>query len=314
MSFQDLLTSGHRKLGALALIFLFRTILTVSWRHRGKGIIGVLCYPAQLISYYLFPIAASSFWSWRPRVMLAAYAWFRLVDDVMDDDSPPPLSMTREQYLHRKNQILESLTTSTVVSAPSQPEDVLLAFVLAMANQKEIDVAQDLVDLWKVMTWDDQRYRQARLASREELVRYAELQDRSVLSFCVKVGGGDSQRFDNLASHIVGLFTRTDWLLDIEKDLRKGVVNIAVEAVEKYGLDLAQLGSNETDGALWSDPGFIAWYSDEVTALEAQWVDLRGALNGRFGEVFRSRMLTYLFQRLVVGHFEQEFRTVMSRR
>lgn len=313
MSFQKMQSMSRWKLNALALFFLLDTLARAVWRRKGEGIRGLIRYP-WLLSKYLVELVVGFFLlTWRVRIILSAYAWFRRVDDVMDKDAEPPRGYTRESYLAQKQKVVASLPNISNCSVSLLTEDLLLVHLLRESSRCGVDVVKEIVNLWSVMCWDNERRSRSALATREEMTQYATLQDDSILGVYVKVFNGDTRRFYEVSQLLAGIFTKTDWLSDLDGDLQKGIVNIPRESFAEYDLELSRLLTCKSWEDLRTVPGFTSWYVEEVKTLDKQWTETRAVLGQNFGGTFSSRLLIFVFQKFMVEEFECSFEKLSSR-
>ncbi|MFH1412697.1 MAG: squalene/phytoene synthase family protein [bacterium] len=301
------------KLNVFALFLLFDTFARSAWRRKDKGLRGLVCYPWFLFQYFIQMLIGFFLLTWRVTIILSFYAWFRRIDDVMDEDADPPRGYTRKSYLAQKQKVIASLPNLDNCSSSLLTEDLLLVFLLRESDYYKINIVKEITDLWTVMCWDNERQKNVTIATREEMFYYARSQDNLILGICVKVFGGDAQRFHELSSFSTGIFTRIDWLSDLDNDLRKGIVNIPLEVFEEHSLKLSQLLACKSWEELWIVPGFSSWYTEEIGMLGKLWVNMRTELGQNFGGIFSSRFLTFVFQKLVVKEFERAFKKSFSR-
>lgn len=307
MNLQQMQSMSRWKVNALALFFLIDTLVRAVWRRKGRGISGVARYPLSLVWRIAESLVGFFFLTWRVRIALCVYAWLRRIDDVMDEDAKPPKGYTREQYLEQKKQVVGSLSGLGDRRASLLAEDVLLVRLLQEEKRRNLGVASEIINLWSVMCWDDKRRRLRISIQREEMIRFAILQDESILAVCAKLFGGDTVRLREVSVIFAGIMTRTDWLRDIEIDLRRGSVSIPTEALDEHAIELPRLFACKSWDELSALPGFISWYAEEVRALGARWADVLTALGRDFGGVFSFWPLAFSVRKFLVEEFKRAF-------
>lgn len=305
MSFRKMQSMSRWKLNVIALFFLFDTLTRAVWRRRGKGMRGLVRYPWLLFKYVTKVLIGLLLITWRARIILSAYAWFRRIDDVMDEDGKTPREYTRESYIAQKREIMGSLPSIDDCTVPFLTEDLLLVHLLRESKHYGVDVTKEIMNLWSVMCWENERRSRRTLPAREEMIHYATLQDDSILGVCVKIFNGTVQRFFREVSCLLaGTLTRTDWLSDLDHDLQKGIVNIPREALSDRNPDLSRLFERKSWREIRAIPGLPYWYVKEAKTLNEKWADARASLSRNFGGPFLSRFLIFVFQKLMADEFE----------
>lgn len=313
MGFQKMQSMCRWRLNALALFFLIDTLVRAVWRRKGDRIQGLIRFLWFLLKYLALMLISFFLLTWRLTIILSAYAWFRRIDDVIDTDAVPPNGYTRESYLAQKEQIIESLPHLGNCPASLLMEDVLIVHLLRGADRCGVDIVKEISNIWSVMCWDDKRRCCQSLATREEMVYYATLQDESILGVCVKIFNGDVQRFREVSGSLIGILTRTDWLFDLDRDMLGGIVNIPIDAVTEHELETTKLFAHKSWEELQTIPGFASWYAQELKTLNDEWTKTQTILGQDFGGVFSSRLLTFIFQKLLVEEFKCAFEKSTAR-
>ena len=314
MDFQKMQSMSCWKLNAFVLFFALNTLVRAMWFRRGKGVRGFVHYPWHLFKYFVGVLIGLLLLKWRARIILSGYSWFRRVDDIMDRDSKPPQGFSRESYLAQKQEVIVSFPYLGDCSTSLLTEDLLLVHLLRESDRYGVDVVKEIINLWSIMCWDNERRSRKTPASREEMIHYATLQDISIFGIFIKVlnENEDVQRFCEMSGLSTGIGTRIDWLVDLADDLQKGVVNIPVEALTEYGLELSKLLACKSWEEFRTVPGFQSWYAEEIRTLRALWTKTRAALGPNFGDMFSSRLLTFIFRKLLVEKYERALEELFS--
>jgi hypothetical protein len=297
----------------LVLVLSIETLVRAVWKKRNKGISGFVTCVGFLCKYLGQLVLISCILSPRAKIFLAAYAWFRRVDDVMDNDALPPKGYSRELYLEQKKNIIFSLQYTNGHSMPLLREDILIVYLLRRSAQYKMDIWDDIVNIWSVMCLDERRRESKTLSTQNELVFQAIRQDHSIIGASIKIFGGNVERFYEIESVLDGVLSRTDWLYDICQDIQNGIIHIPAEAVKKHNINLSRLLVCNSWEELNAVNGFVSWYTEEIETLSRKWVLTRFFLRDNFGGIFTSRLLTFFGQKYVIDEFDDMFKEVSSR-
>lgn len=184
------------------------------------------------------------------KMLMVAYAWFRDIDDVVDGENHLPAGENVYSYLDRKRAVISQ-------GMISSKEDLLFECFVNFFDKKGVDMRGDSLDLISAMEWDC--IRRGHFVKREELEANMAMGDKSVLMLIIRASTGDFTACDELAPYW-GIFSKIDSLIDIEDDVRRGIINIPLEDAIIYGFRLEDIVS----GDLRSVKRFNEWYSAEV--------------------------------------------------
>lgn len=306
MPFQQLLTMRPALLTGKALRMQLAVVGRRSWQQSGSDWLRWCRFPIRFSRYLVMIMFGVLLVSRRMRIVVSSYCWFRIVDDILDGDREPPAGFSSATYRKRIDVLMAHLDDLQHCPVAPLPEDIHLVHIVSTCRQKRVDIRREMRGLWSVMSWDFDR-RHAPLPPRAlSLQHYATLQDRVILSGCIKLLGGDVRRIDALEVLTHGVFTRIDWVVDVARDLQAGVVNIPREATQRYGIDLsaARLAAAESEQRLRSIPGIRQWRADELAGLRRQWQDVRRPLVEVLIRSFRSRFRAMVLHRPLVRTFE----------
>lgn len=277
------------------------TLTRAVWRRKPSGATGFLVFLFRLGFYVLSIFLALLVMGMRTSIIISAYAWFRRVDDIMDGDVKTYSGEALTAYLIKKEKVLLGKSQEMMW------EDVLLTHVRMASKSYGFCAEVELRCLWRLMQTESSRQKTHVTASREDLLKHAREQDQAILGFCVKVVGGNFNRFLELSQILDGALTRTDWLDDLIGDLQKGICNVSSEAIKRHSIDLVQLRTCTSWNDLVSVQGFDSWYQEEVTTLSVTWQKIRTEMRSNFGGVFDSVILGKFFQRIMIKEFDDTF-------
>lgn len=262
------------------LVLQISITVASTWRRRRRGISGALRSAWRVCAYVGLVLLA--FASWRLRLIISAYAWFRCVDDVIDGDARIPKRTTLANYLAQKQQVFTAMVSCEPIHG--EPEDALLRDAISGALQHGIDVTPELRTLWYLVNEELHFRRTGECPSVEWGNGFACAQDTSILGFCVKVCGGDHQRFIKIAPRFEGIFTRTDSLYDHPVDEGRGI-----------------------GGALRH-----ARYAEELKAVARLWEYVMPDLRVQFEALIPPGLWRQFYRQLVFQQFHSNFLEVQQ--
>lgn len=199
------------------------------------------------------------------RLFRSGNFYWRYVDDVADNDKLlPKRYKTREEYLQTKRAIIQQLFSVQDAVIYGDKEDVLLADYCLAAKNLGVDLRQESLDILDSIIFDEERARQRKLLTQQELDDYFELLDPACISGALKVAREpvDVGEFWPLSMAVRTMFN----LRDFPKDFRDGLINISIEDIENYGVDLVQLEGRSTIRELIAYDSMRRWYFDQVAA------------------------------------------------
>lgn len=302
-------TSGQLwevKLRAYSLLYVVAEIYIVFRERRKAGLIALLSSPFRFAKYVICTLIVFAAFGRRAYIALLLFAWFRRVDDVIDGDTRLVQHWTLAAYRAQKRDLLGALSKAHL-GVMLLREDLLVVRAFALARDIAQTIAVEVTHIWEVIEWESDRRDESRLVTRAELVTETAKLDTAILRVCVKMLGGDIERFDAIAQEFTGVFTRADWLDNMSTDLREKIVNIPADGVSQFGIDVERVYSCGSWSELMQYSPFAAWYQDEIRRTAREWTDLRLVLGDDFGGVFTSRIVSRLFMRITVGKMEPQF-------
>lgn len=250
------------------------------------------------------------FLSRRMRIIASAHCWFRIVDDILDGDQEPPPGFTTDSYRKRVDVLMGFLDDIGRCPIAPRREDLLLVDALASCQKFGVDITAEMQNLWSVMAWDYDRGKLGAVQSRWVLQYYAALQDRTIISVCVKMLGGTGESAQQLEELAFGTFTRVDWVADVANDLRLGIINIPQDVILRHNIDVSGLlrSTPLTKNQLMRIPGIRQWREEELLAIWEHWQALQRPLIRMFISAFRSRFQARMVHAPLVRAFDHSWR------
>lgn len=223
------------------------------------------------------------FFSKRKKILMFLWAWFRKVDDILDEEDNLPDGYTINSYLLQKKTLVNG--DSSIVL----PEDVLFIYSSKLISRYKIRIYPEIKKLFEVM--EDEYYRRGKIISKRKIDYYMRKQDETI--FKIIFGIFDlSIENDKLPTYF-GIFTKIDSLLDIKEDLKIGLINISLEDCEKYNIDTKSLLVKKH---LRNIPGLVDWYDNEVEETFKVWNKAHSLLSEEF--LKNKKILLYFYQHL----------------
>ncbi len=199
-----------------------------------------------------------------------AYAYFRWVDDRLDDPNAP--AADRAVFLARQRTLLDSGYRGRL-PAGLCPEEALLADLIATDNETDSGLQSYLRHMMDVMAFDVAR--RGRLVSAAQLEDYTQLLSTAVGDALFHFIGHDQQpprepgRYDAVrGAHIIHM------LRDMVEDTLLGYVNIPADYLAAHGL------SHAPSAADLAEPPFRAWVAARVRVARDEFAAGRAYLAG----------------------------------
>ncbi|MDD3386567.1 MAG: class 1 isoprenoid biosynthesis enzyme [Candidatus Pacebacteria bacterium] len=186
----------------------------------------------------------------RYKAITLLYAWFRVVDDVIDEELEMPTGYDVYSYIQQKQSLIDGKGTNLL------KEDIMYLSALQILSQKDINLNQEIKDL--LLAMKKEYFSKGKFVKRAEFESKILLQDRAVLTMLVKV---HSNNYGPLDPILFDFFTRVDALMDIEEDIKRGVINIPLEDAISMGINIYKPLSFEI---LTRNKKFREWYIREV--------------------------------------------------
>lgn len=242
----------HPQAGALQKSVALETIKSRGFRaFRQYGL-----YFAGMWAYGLVSSARGS-------IIRSGYFWLRHIDDVADGDKPLPSGYEdRQQFLQRKRSLAEQLFFHSEATVYGDREDILLADYYSTSRKLGISLGNESLAILDTIILDEERARNRRVLTQEELDEYFEKLDFACGEGALKVAGEncDSKDLSALSWAVRTMFN----LRDFPRDLAQGIINISAEEMADYGVDLSQIdGVANVEDVVIYEP-IRRWYQDQV--------------------------------------------------
>ena len=240
----------------------------------------------------------------------ALYGWFRPADDILDGDDPnPPKDISN--YISRKNVLIRFLECDILPASMLKGEDRLLLAILYFAKSLGIldEVMEYVPTIWKHMV-DDYTWKTTSVVpSSYKLYWFACSQDEAIFRLAALVFGVDKEAFAKIDILCLGAFTRTDWITDLESDLRSGLVHLSKESILDAGLDYHDITFKNFRVARDKLGPSI---KTEVLATDKLWQQVNQH-RGQLVQAFRFKTLGRLYDRFMIGWIWENHRQNMRR-
>jgi len=190
-----------------------------------------------------------------------AYAYFRWVDDRLDDAATPPAA--RAAFLARPRYLLEAGYRGAMPGGLAA-EEQLLAELIASDSEANSGLQGYLRNMMAVMTLDVAR--RGRATSAAELARHTELLATAVSDALFHfIGHDDQPPRDSQRSQVVRGACIIHMLRDAYEDVALGYVNVPAEYLARHGLA----------GDDFNAPAYRLWVRDRLALARAYFHDGR---------------------------------------
>ena len=172
------------------------------------------------------------------KTISSGYFHLRHGDEIADGDlkTPKEYSSARDYLLRTREVIEQVISPNPQTPIWGNKHDILLVNTINQAKKRGIDLGQEYLAIWDTMIFDEDRRRTGRIPTQAELDTYWRNMDTGCVSGSLKIAGESvsASKLDDLS-----IATRTMFSIrDFVKDLKDGIVNISVEDVENYGVDM----------------------------------------------------------------------------
>ncbi len=227
-----------------------------------------------------------------------AYAYFRWVDDRLDDGAALPAE--RAAFLARQQTLLNAGYAGRSLPAGLAPEEALLAELIAADTEPDSGLRSYLRNMMAVMAFDVGRRGTARretarqeagrrevagrgrISTEAELAKYSRLLATAVGDALFHFIGHDQQpprdpaRYAAIrGAHIIHM------LRDMAEDVANGYVNLPAEFLAANSLLTANgLTTDDLDAALFDRPAFRDWVAGRVALARRDFAAGRELIGG----------------------------------
>lgn len=253
----------------------------VAWETmRSRGLNGFTQYGVMFSAFWIGglyrPFEASFFRS--------GYGILRVYDDVGDQDRPVPAGYdSAGEYLAEKRSLIDEVHRGSR-GLRGEQHDRLLIDAVMRARRMKIDLFKEWGNIMDTIIFDEERSRDRRICTRDELDAYFVKLDSACIDGALKVVGDKKEpKMDALEVAVRTMFN----LRDFAKDFQDGLVNIPGEDVTDYGVNLAgfdgvdfrSMDWDKRMKVLFEDPGLRDWYGDQLEAGKQAFAGSAGILN-----------------------------------
>ncbi len=170
------------------------------------------------------------------------YAYFRILDDMIDDETVESIfygdfeniKRQKEEYLLKKIEFIKRK------SSPNDNLDILMNDILAFADKIGVNIEKECISVIKSLLFDvkrtsDIKNGQIILSARNEILRYY----YDCYMACHKIGVivTSAEEYDEILLQNLGYVRRNYFILrDFFEDINRGLINIPIEDVNNLGI------------------------------------------------------------------------------
>jgi len=209
-----------------------------------------------------------SLFGWRlASVLRSCYFWFRYVDDIVDHDLKCQESI--EEFSQSRKELLENIHDEAKLSKLKLKQiDWLIIDVYYACLKLGYDNQTSMLTLYEALEYDIIRTVENKTYyTKAEIKEYFDKLDIPSVLMTFQFINEKAVTVDDLAALIDATRTRYN-LRDFIQDLLVGIVNIPLEEIEQYGIDIKQcLLANDLTEALRYEP-FKLWFKDQLAYIE----------------------------------------------
>ncbi len=201
----------------------------------------------------------------RANLIRSSYFWFRHIDDVADGDKPLPKQyQNKQEFLETKRELIGQLFSQASGPIYGDKEDLLLADYYSTAKKLNVDLSRESFAILDTIILDEERARNRRVLSQEELNSYFYKLDLACGDGALKLVG---ETFSSEELAMLSWAVRT-WfnLRDFPKDLDSGIINISAQDIYLYNIDLDCIEGRPTVEQLMEYDPIKKWYGDQTKA------------------------------------------------
>ncbi|TSC87507.1 MAG: hypothetical protein G01um10147_485 [Microgenomates group bacterium Gr01-1014_7] len=199
----------------------------------------------------------------RAALIRSAYAWFRDGDDKVDGDKLlPPGYKDKGEFLQIKRELIHKASKPDGQPVFGERTDILLIDYFVLARRLKIDLTEESLAVWDTIELDEERARNRRVLTQEELDGYFEKLDLACGEGALKVAGETCDSHDSLS---LSWPVRTMFnLRDFPRDFAQGIINVSQEDLVVYGIDLSRLEGRKTVEQVMGYAPMRRWYRDQT--------------------------------------------------
>lgn len=209
--------------------------------------------------------------------------WFRGVDDIVDGDKePPPFGVGK--FIEEKETLIDSLSSGKDFSAIDK-SDVVLVKAFITAKERGIDVTKEIKDQLSLFKREYNAVEEKKhlVETADELITRTRFGDSTMFQLIMKILRGSFYKKFELETINKGVAQRSDWLADIAKDLKRGLITIPSEDIEQFKIDIQSIMNEK----FLPDDGFKKWYFHRSQELVEDWTESQKKDNAYIEKEFK---------------------------
>lgn len=229
-----------------------------------RGFRGVRQYGKMFAAMWLYGLLEPT----PSRILNSGYFWLRDIDDKIDGDKI--LHGDKLAYIAQKRELVTQIATYSL-TIPAEEVDILLLNYIQLSHEQGYSLIDETHAILDAIEFDAKRSQTAYVPTQKELDDYFKKLDFACIEGAMKVAGDadlTSTAFD------LSWAVRT-WfnLRDFSRDLLSGIINIPVEDIARYGVELDAVkdlaGSDPSIACILSHKPLRSWYSDQLERGES---------------------------------------------
>jgi hypothetical protein len=286
---------------------LFTAYLTLArqfWWHRRTGKLPILTWVVGSIEYILAILGSLVFilvYPNRSTVVFGIFNWMRSIDDMIDGDNPKATHIDIPKFIETKDKVLKRVLRAKLHEDIMQADifDTGMAYALIQADSIGIGdlVRTHVSTIWNLMVAERDLFPYA--APKMTLDSFAMRQDKAIGELICVLMGGNISTLDIWWNNR-GVFTKIDWMRDIDADIAQGLIHISTETLSATDTTASNLHNNSVEGA---SKRFIC-VRHEMQDISEQWDKV---LEDRkmFIKSFKNPLMKIIFNTLAIGGFDR---------
>lgn len=275
------------------------------WRRIPNTIYKPILWLYYYIIYATVTIISLVVFPKKVGLAISLWTWFREIDDILDGDdyrSPDTVKM----IVSRKKVLVTNLSRDISLKSLHGTDRLLF---LSMHLSKKNGIQDDFIiyfkKIWDIMLTEYEWRVQKRIPSESEIKNFANLQDEAILFFSKMFLWVEIEQFKLLEIAQDGLFTRIDWITDLEKDLKAGIVHFSFEDCMKNHLTYEMLVETQSDILM----------NENLKVLIKKELELLVSLWGRFTtqrqnllSATRNKFFSFVYNKFAISRFEKDLK------
>lgn len=293
---------------------LFTAYLTLArqfWWHRRKSKLNIFNWIIGIVEYVLAILGSLVFISLYPNrstVVFGIFNWMRSIDDLIDGDNPKAKTTDIKAFIEAKGRILEKALEATIHQHIDGADifDKGIAYALIQADKLGIGtiVRSHLSTIWDLMIKEKKMFSQ--LSAKSDLDGFAEKQDKAIGELMCILMGGNVDILDKWWSNR-GVFTKIDWIKDLDADLEQGLIHISQETFTAVRTSIQIFLSQSKEA--YTQRFICAQF--ELKEIAKQWKEV---LRDRkiFANSFSNPFIRMIFNSIAIGGFDRRVKRLLA--